>query len=217
MAVRILHKQIEVVDVLAELGLRAEILRDAIVAGETARDGCTENDAINAPGFYAYAGTIRSLRDQLVGGEGWSRRDEQGLPMVVSPDGKIGIVVGSGDEATGNHEVSPRSKHSKGPATVAVINRNVQLQLWSSDNVTDPVDVEIDPNIRTYVLLRFRDRDTVYCELSVPSGSDLEKRINKWSERIILAPISLVPGPEFQGDGRDRGEKIEVVVSRRRA
>lgn len=57
---------IDVANALAHLGLTAEILIEAIRRGELARDSCTKNDAPNAPGFYAWNGTVRGLRDILM-------------------------------------------------------------------------------------------------------------------------------------------------------
>jgi hypothetical protein len=215
----VLHKPTEVFDALAERHLTYEILSTAIIAGEIAKDACTTNDPVNAGGFYAWAKTVRSLADQLVG-EGWIRANERGLPLIVSPDRTMAIVVGLGDEMTGHSERTPRTKHTKGAATVAVINRNVQMRLQfdgdepESDLESD--DVTIDPNIETYVLLRHRSADVVLAELSVPASSDQYGRINSWSVRIILPVINLNPDPpSADDDSGDSSDQIDVKVSRR--
>lgn len=51
---------------LARLGLRREVLVEAVLAGEAARDSCTANDPLIAPGFMSWARTTRGLREQLV-------------------------------------------------------------------------------------------------------------------------------------------------------
>src|SRR5713101_789779 len=209
----ILQKPAEVIDRLAELGVSYEILSSAIIAGEIARDGCTANDPVNTRGFVAWSRTVRILRELLIP-KGWTRRDERGLPLVVSPDGKIAIVVGLGDEMTSRPDCTPKTKYAKGPATVAVINRNVQLRLFGEVEIEDANDVVVDPNIETYVLLRHRTADVAKAELSVPASSDDDGRISSWSKRIILPDISLAPNTG--GDNpRDSGEKIEVSVVRR--
>jgi hypothetical protein len=215
----ILHKPTEVLDALAERRLTYEILSTAIIAGEIAKDECTTNDPVNAGGFYAWAKTVRSLADQLVA-EGWIRVNERGLPLIVSPDGTMAIVVGLGDEMTGNPERTPRTKHTKGAATVAVINRNVQmrLQFENAEPESEPEseDVTIDPNIETYVLLRHRTTEAVSAELSVPASSDQYGRINSWSVRIILPAINLNPDPPSGNDDLgDSSDQIDVKVSRR--
>jgi hypothetical protein len=212
-------RPIEVTDALSALGLNFEILRDAILAGETARDACTANDPPNAAGFDAWARTVRSLRERLIAWA-WTRIDADGLPTIISPSGSIAIAVATGDEGTGKAEASPKTKYPKGPATIAVVTRNrTQLELWESneEQVTVP-----NPTPQTWFLLRNRMDDTVYAELSLPAAIGDDGRVEEWAERIVLAPISLdprggilaQPSPDPSGLG-DRGEGIEVPVRRR--
>jgi hypothetical protein len=213
------ERPIEVTDALSALGLNFEILRDAILAGETARDACTANDPSNAAGFDAWARTVRSLRERLIAWA-WTRVDADGLPTIISPSGSIAIAVAAGDEGTGKAEASPKTKYPKGPATIAVVTRNrTQLEFWESneEQVTVP-----NPTPQTWFLLRSRMDDTVYAELSLPAAIGDDGRVEEWAERIVLAPISLdprggilaPPSPDPSGLG-DRGEAIEVPVRRR--
>src|ERR1051325_6415929 len=111
---------IEVVDALAGLGLTAEILIEAIRRGEIGRDSCTANDAPGAPGYYAWAGTVRALRDILMP-QKWTRNDDECYSRVVSPDRSIAIAVCTGDDGTGNKDVNPKTKYPKGTATQAAV------------------------------------------------------------------------------------------------
>ena len=113
-AVVVLSKPTEVTDALAEIGLSFDVLRDAMLAGETARDSCTANDPSNAAGFDAWARTVRALRERLTLA-GWVRNDSDGLPTVIAPSGEIAIVVATGDEATGDRDKTPKTKYPKGP------------------------------------------------------------------------------------------------------
>src|SRR5438105_6743044 len=113
----------EVTDALAELGLTPEVLNDAILRGETARDSCTANDPPNSPGFYSWAGTGRALRDILVA-LGWVINDDVNYSRVVNEELNIAIAVVTGDEATGNRDFSPKTKYPKGPATQAAVTVN---------------------------------------------------------------------------------------------
>ncbi len=113
----------EVTDSLSALGLSIEVLRDSILAGETARDMCTANDPSNAAGFDAWARSIRNLREQLIA-LGWTRSDAGGLPVVISPSGSLAVTVATGDEGTGKPELTPKTKYPKDRTTVAVVTCN---------------------------------------------------------------------------------------------
>src|SRR5215204_1343494 len=105
---------------LASLGLSDELLSVAITKGEVARDSCTDNDPPNAPGFDAWAKTVRALRDTLIP-KGWTRNDDAMLSTVVSPDGKIAVLVVAGDEGVGDADKVPRTKYPRGAATSAAV------------------------------------------------------------------------------------------------
>jgi hypothetical protein len=209
----------EVTDALTALGLNSEILRDAILAGETARDACTANDPSNAAGFDAWARTVRSLRERLIAW-GWTRVDADGLPIIISSSGSIAIAVATGDEGTGKGDAPLKTKYPKGPATIAVVARNrTQLEFWDSDEEQIAIP---NPTPQTWFLLRNRVDDSVYAELSLPAAIGDDGRVEEWAERIVLAPISLdprggilaPPSPDLSGLD-DRGDAIDVPVRRR--
>jgi hypothetical protein len=114
---------IEVVNALAQLGLTTEILQEAILRGEFARDSCTANDAPGAPGYYAWNGTVRALRDILMP-QGWARNDDICYSRVISPDKSLAIAVCTGDAGTGDKNANPKTKYVKGTATQAAVSIN---------------------------------------------------------------------------------------------
>lgn len=121
---------IEIANALTDLGLDYDTLREAILRGETGRDNCTPNDPPSAPGFYAWGGTVRALRDILIP-RGWRRSDDSNFSRVVSPDGLIAIAVTTGDSGTGRRDKNPRPKYSKGVAMErAVVSNSIQLELF---------------------------------------------------------------------------------------
>jgi hypothetical protein len=208
-------KQIDITDRLAALGLRYEILRDAILAGEIARDSCTANDPANAPGFDAWARTVRSAREILIP-MGWKRHDVAGLPMIVSPKEEFAIVIGTGDNATGDPEGQPRTRYPKGPSTAAAVECNRrQLKLFEPNQPVEAVkNGSSTPDLVTLYLLRNRVDEMVFCELSIPAAIGPDGHVEEWAERIILERISL--GPDFGNNGpQDGGEEIVVDVRRR--
>lgn len=198
---------IEVTGELTDLGLSVEILREAMLVGESARDTCTANDPPNAAGFDAWARTVRALREMLIP-QGWTRNDDANFSTVISPDGRVAIAVATGDEGTGNPGATPKTKYPKGPATVAAIRNNRrQLLLFKSNEITTGDDVA------TWMLVRRRVEDSLFSELSLPADLGEDERVVDWAVRIILEPISLEPTPIE--DRTDQIEQIEIEVRRR--
>jgi len=192
---------------LAELGLTVEALRDAVLAGESARNGCTPNDPPIAPGFVAWQLATRTLREFLAP-DGWTRSDA-GINTVVHPDGEVAIVVGAGDDRTGLPHANPRTRYARGPATVDAIERNIQPGLFDHllpKNASD--------RRKTYVLLICRVNEEVRSELSLPAAVGNDGRVECWFERILLDPISL--GTQIDPDSDDAPEPPPIEVSIRR-
>jgi hypothetical protein len=206
---------IAVTDTLAELGLSFEILRKAMCAGEAARDACTANDPPWAAGFDAWARTVRALREILIP-QAWTRDDEGHFSSVISPDGHTAIVVATGDVGTGNRGSTPKTKYPRGPATAAAIDSNrAQLKLFEPN---DTIPIRTDANVKTWMLVRRRDGDVLFSELSLPIKiNEDDDRVEAWATRIVFQPITISsdPVPE-QAERAEQSEEIEVKVVRRR-
>ncbi|MDQ3818774.1 MAG: hypothetical protein M3362_14000 [Acidobacteriota bacterium] len=201
---------ITVTNALTELGLDFDTVRDAILIGELARDGCTANDPPSTPGYYAWSNTVRALRERLIP-KGWERNDEFQLSTVVSPDGLTAIAVVTGDDGTGKADADPKTKYPKGPATGAAVNRNRFLPLFEERK---PQAEEVSAKKRaTWMLLRKRVRDAVLVELSLPASMTDEGQVEGWLTRIILDPITIEPVIEVEEDTSE--QSIDVPVRRR--
>jgi hypothetical protein len=100
---------IDVADYLAALGLSVEELRDIILIGEAARDACTPNDPPSAPGFDAWARSVRAAGD-ILAPKGWTRTDEEKLPLILSPNAQRAFTIVTGDEGTGILGVTLKTK-----------------------------------------------------------------------------------------------------------
>lgn len=203
-------KYVEKVNALNKLGLTEEILENAIKRGEIARDSCTKNDPPCAPGFDAWAKTVRGLRDTLIP-KGWTRCDDQNFPTIVSPDKKVVIAVATGNEATGISTAEPNMKNPRGSAAQSAVNLN-QKFLFPEMRPTIEEIAAADQVI--WILLKRRAGDTVFSELSLPALMTKDGHIAKWDTRIILSPISIDPAFEMQ---EDSSEEIDVPVIRRQA
>jgi hypothetical protein len=198
---------------LAELGVDPAVLREAVARGEAARASCTDNDPGIFPGFVAWAKTVTALRDLLVP-HGWQKERRNGLETVVAPDGLVAIAVVTGDDSTGHAGGEMRTKHARGPATLAAIEGN-QLLLFA----------EIEPAPRaphrrarpvapsTWLLVIARKPDAVHCELALPTSIGEDNRIVEWAERLMLEPIALDAQAEIRPPEDE--DDIEVEVTRR--
>lgn len=191
---------------LERIGVTQQIPRSAVERGEIARRGCTELDPPTRAGYSAWAETTRAIREGLVG-KGWQAIQGGSCP-TVSPDGKVAIIVQTGDEATGMQRGTPRSKNPKGPAVELAVANNNQRLLWG--DVLTPKD---PPPVETWVLLVSRDRDQVRFELSLPWRVDADGRIVDWKQRILFAPINTEPTNEVV-PVEDTGE-IEIDVRKK--
>jgi hypothetical protein len=203
---------IDVVNALAQLGLTPDILIESIRRGEIGRDSCTKNDPPNAPGFYAWAGTVRALRDILMP-QKWMRNDEDCYPRVINADKTIAITVVTGDDGTGKSSANPKTKYPKGAATQAAISCNQQSLRFEE---FPPIEDEADETAETWItwmLLRKRTGDSVFAELSLPSSMTKDGQVESWQTRIILDPILIDPNIEVEDDSSE--PPIDVPVRRR--
>lgn len=203
---------VEVKKSLALLGLSEEILREAISKGEIARDTCTDNDPPCAPGFDAWARTVRALRESLIP-KGWKRNDDAMLSTVESPDGLTAIAVVTGDDGVGQEKANPRTKYPRGAATGAAVSRNQAYLFPEMNNV--PEDDGMTKKQIMWMLLRHRKKgaESVSVELSLPASMTKGGEVTAWLTRIILDPITVEATVEVEDDQTDQG--IDVPVRRR--
>lgn len=185
----------EVVSRLNELGLKVGLLQDAVRRGYVASASCTENHPPLVRGILGWGEVVCALREYLIP-LNWSASDESNYSVVINPTGRIAIAVATGDEGTGNPKAFPSTKSLKGPNTAAAVTLNQQqLTLDLFDNTARLRVAEPRPEPaegrKTYLLLVYRGENELRCELSLPDQITEEGRVNGWSERIILDPISL--------------------------
>jgi hypothetical protein len=183
---------------LAELGLKAEILREALQRGLAAWASCTPNHPTNFAGMYMWGEAVNAVRELLYP-EGWTRSDSGNLPMTVDAAKRVSIIVSTGDEFTGKVDLIPSTRSSKGPRTVNVVEGNAQ-QMTLFDLRSRPDILEQSAEKLTWIFLFYRDRPSneVRCELSCPVNMNEDGQIDAWAERIIL------PAIPFGGD------KVEI-------
>ncbi len=203
----------EVSSRLAELGVRAEVLIEAVQRGQAARASCTPNHPAPFAGIYAWAETVASLRE-LLRTEGWTREDSGNLPLTVNRAKRVSLIVSTGDENTGT-SVSPCTRSSKGPRTESAVTINA-LQMTLFDVRLRPEDLDESNGKMTFLLLFHFDINAseVRCELSRPVEMNGEGQVSGWAERIILPTSPL--GGNASRVPNDVPETPPVVVNIRR-
>ena len=195
---------------LARLGLTAEPLVKAVLAGHLARINCTENDAPNAPGFIQWNATLRTLREELVP-DAWSRCNSGGFATTLAPARRVAVAIASGNEATGVRGAIPTTRSPKGPNTVVAVETNAaQLDLFA-DLIPEPPPADADRV--TWFLLFHNDGNELRAELSLPVTMSEDSRIALWRERIILPAQPL--GAGFTLPKPDFGPDLDIDVQRR--
>lgn len=201
-------KPIEVTNALRDLGITEQVIADAVLEGESERDFCSPHHPKTMPGFVSWGSTIRALRDALVV-YGWTAREDRNYPTVVNPTGTLAIAVATGDEGTGLPGMFPNVKSSKGSVTKNVVLIN-QLKLFPDFAISKGSD---RGECLTWLLLRRRDRNRVYFELSLPASMN-DGFIVEWETRILFEPRDI------DGDGvyviEDNTEQfVDVGVMRK--
>src|ERR1051325_718002 len=203
-------------DRLEQIGLLPySVLLDSLTAGQQILATCTLDDPASARGVYVW-GTMTKTSRQLGRPLGWQRCDAGNLSTVLSPDGRLQIMVATGDEATGLAGLTPHTKYPRGAASIRAINDN-QLAFPALERFfIKQQKVERTPGVLTWILLHRRLRDGVRWELSLPKTVGSDGVIVEWEERIIFDPVSFDPiddgllGNDFDHDGDEVVAKQSV-------
>lgn len=177
---------------LADLGVSVEAVIKAVIAGQTERLNCTDNDPPFIPGTEAWRFVVRTLRDELLP-LGWRKDDPSNYSLVINDSTKLNIVVASSDTLTCSIAGSPRTKSFKGLFTEAAVLKNT----LEGDMFPETVEAELRRAASilaypTWVLLIYIEDDECRAELSLPSAYD-DKNITAWAERIFI-PLPTTNG-----------------------
>lgn len=174
---------------LVDLGVDAQVLEDALMAGHNGSQLATAHHAPTAAGTYRWHETLASLRQSLVLQE-WEATDEKNAPRIVSPNRKVSLMVATGNAQTGTKK-SPSNATPKGVMTERDVwnNRHSDHQALEglADLLSEPLPV-------TWVLLYFysKEKNHIRVELSQPAPDGFKDGyIRAWKERIILPTLEF--------------------------
>jgi hypothetical protein len=205
-------------DRLAELGLDALIFAQAIQRGQAIAAGYTPNHPAICRGISQWGEIVAAVREQLLP-QGWTRMDEDNLPLTVNPTRTIALSISTGDESTGIADAIPSTRSTKGPRTAdAVIINALQLSLFGNVPLK-PEELKKSNGVMTWILLFHRDvtaQETRF-ELSRPVKMDSDGHVDVWVERIIFAALPF--GTDGVLASKDLPQSPEIVpeVKRKRA
>jgi hypothetical protein len=197
---------------LYALGLDEATVVEIVLYGLKARQGVSPLAPPIFAGTTQWAETIVGARLTLVP-KGWSHDDSHNFSRTISPNGRVAIVVTTGDERTGIATAEPATRHSKGSETEAAVERNAQIP------IPGLADTSLPPQCETWVLLLCATDLEMRFELSRPKKQNADGRITSWSDRIIFPTIDLESLPGRDEDDRnddddDGPEGIDVPIER---
>lgn len=188
------QRSLSIEDVLSSLGLPAHILPTVIE--QLLRDfrATGPNKPKSAPGTNAWQRGIEVLREETIP-LGWTPDEPNNQPRTVSPDKKVAITVSSGDANTGNPNKEPQTRNDKGAQTTKCAHYNSQQgELFPSQTniVSLPRKLEETSSEELWMLLFYIDveKREVRYELSRPTSMSEKSKVNGWSHRLIMPPVS---------------------------
>lgn len=209
---KIVHGPTDVAVRLAELGLKEELLYEALRQANLYRVRTTSHH----PRLYRYqvmtAETIAALRDLLVP-EGWQKLDEGQYELTLHPSGTMAIAVASGDDNVAQVERTPSNKSPKGRHTIAAVESNRQADMFADLLPVKDLSTEVVRD--TWVLLHRVTKDGIHSELSRPTEISDDGMIAFWSERILLGTIEL-DGDPIQINPPEQPD-IDIFISKKSA
>lgn len=140
--------------------------------------------------FYAF---IKHFRARMLE-KGWKYNDKYNLNRTMPSNKKYTIIFSSGDKNVCSLEQTPATKNKKGEISKVIITMNNYLQLSfyedlrkTSPDIPERYDIAKIPH---WFCLFKRAGEKNQIELSLPlSMNNKNKKIEEWSERIILPEI----------------------------
>lgn len=210
---------------LDELGFTVEELQEAARANFLAQASCTPNDAPTAAGSTGWFAAVRVLREFLTL-KGWKRPNIKNSPRILHPSGDFSVMFATGNDATGNPILTPRTKSNKGATTRDSINKNaLQASLFEDEMIPHVVPIHkfkeaSVSNNATWVFLVYvhvdrnpeNPKHIIRCELSLPVNMDDAGYINSWSERIIIPEIDINSNIDDNDNDKGFAPEQEIIL-----
>lgn len=180
------------------LGLTLEPFDEAATKARMEWSTCTDLDPVYHPGSHFAATCVRYLRMALIPKK-WTLDNTKNVARTLHPNGRVCILVETGDEFTGTVGTrQPSTNSKKGTVVLDAVDRNIEL---FDEHEAKRKAREVEGGRKAaemltfFYLVRIDDiTGTVYRELSIPmhdgtSENDEKKHITDWRLRVILPPL----------------------------
>lgn len=198
---------------LATLGLRRELLVEAIEAGVRERRTATSFEPTTSAGVRDWLGRVGRLRE-LLDADGWRAVDHQNASFSRSPNGQVLLGTVAGDVGTGDPGLAMTSERVKGPVTEELTQANEASQFSLF-----PIDLPHEDAAKVWLLVTYYVEDIVHrtaeCRLEVshPAPTKAGTHIAEWPRRYCLTPVRFDADPIF--DEVPEGPEPDVRPRRR--
>jgi hypothetical protein len=211
----IVKEREQVMSALESLGVPVDGLDRAVGAALGARQAVTLFHPKSFPGTMLWGEGTAAFRRLMVGVHNWTYDELDGQPRTISPDGRIAVVVQTGDEWTGVDSPgrAPSTRHPKGAATKRKVTSNaLQLELFSTASEAEEVEADLAP--MTWVLLLAIVDGELRAELSLPEDISDAGYVVAWRTRVLLSshPVDA-DDVVIAGDEGDSPSESDVAVA----
>ena len=157
--------------------LIVELFHEVMRGGLSARNETTTASAVTAAGLQQWLESVKTLRGQLSQNQ-WRIHNERNCPFISSVDGRISIVVMTGDSETGRQGLKdPINQAEKGRVIQGFVNSNSQLELFNQNALNFINSKQNETQVWIFLYHYDKKLKEVRYELSYPTGFDKKKNL----------------------------------------
>jgi hypothetical protein len=205
---------------LKDLGLDESIVQQVTQRILTARNQATENHPPTAAGLFGWLEGVAAFNELLtLPPYKWHRENINNLTLTVNESNTVGIIVATGDEATGRTDMDrePCTNCKKGPKTKSAVNTNLRQWTLFPDNIKAEDLIRASKGRTTWLFLWHYDEinEVLRCELSQPVAMDKTDHVKRWSVRIICKSISPDGPTSNVSPNMEPSPEIDIKVKKR--
>ena len=172
---------------LAAWHLSTEIIHNALRSGfARSRERSTLAPAAT-PAMDVYGNGFEDLA-KILTSQGWTYKSVKNQPRLSHPHGLVTLSITSAS-GVGSEAAMPIT-NSKGPTTRQALAHSDEGTLFTLDT---PGHESAEPPL--YFIVYEPEGDILHLEISRPSDMDTSNHIVRWTDRIILPPLTLDSTP----------------------
>jgi hypothetical protein len=198
----------QVDQMLRDIGLTREIVREVATAAASARAGALAVDPSGTPGMLSYINGVRMTRLKLVPG-GWKVSREGHVESTVNHKLSIQLCFQNVDRACGDAE--PQAISAKGASARELI-KSGQLDLFDNTGGRKADQLGLAPTV--WLICVSADNESIRAEVSCPKvfeGNQFEGFVR----RLFVVDESIGPKPNRRDDSDDGDLVLDIPVSKK--